>query len=356
MEAQFGDEAFFLRTKYSNKALFMNTKFGDKALFDGAQFGKASFWSAQFGNGTSFRVTKFGNETTFVNLKFRDQLSFCRARFIGETLFQSIPFEQPNTNVIDFTGVVFEKPHQVHMHNMDMNSIALVRTNVQDVNFLDCTWPTIGKRYGVFDEIYYSKLQKSDHKKEQESERFLEPASLEEIEQLYLRLQSNCESNKRYDEAGDFYIGAMEMRRLQIAQNKNWLKRWLRQNVLSLEAWYRNVSFYGERWTRTLLWMLLVVFLFPAIYLLSGFEYPAMNPMNGQYTFLNYDLGRITKPSQLVEDYLKALDVSFHTFTFQRDPHFRLTTIGRFISVFESAISATLLALFLLAIRRRFRR
>jgi hypothetical protein len=220
----------------------------------------------------------------------------------------------------------------------------MVNTDVQNVSFLDCDWPKIGKRLAVFNEVFYSKNQES---------------SLGAIEQLYRRLQLNFENNKLYPVAGDFYIGVMEMRRKQIAQKKNTVWRFMRQNVLSLIAWYRNVSLYGERYTRTLSWILFLLLLFSACYLLAGFNYPETNPpneKNTKYEYINYDLSLNFSVSELTRDFPKALMVSFFALTFQRSSPFNLTIESRIWSIIESILSAMLLTLFLLAIRRRFRR
>ena len=191
--------------------------------------------------------------------------------------------------------MIFEKPNQVRIKNVDLRSFALVRSNVQDADSLDCKWPTIGKRLVIFDEIYYS------NRHDMKSDDFLQRATLGEIEQLYRRLQLNFENHKRYADAGNFYIGAMEMRRKQMAEESNKTWRRLRQNLLSLEAWYRNVSLYGERLARTLIWMVLVIFLFPTFYLLAGFKYSETNSANAQYNRINYDFRGTMSLSQIAK-------------------------------------------------------
>lgn len=361
--AQFGDNANFESTQFGDGALFVGAQFGDGADFEGTKFGdRASFWSAKFGNRASFVAAKFGDGARFgfaqfgdgvdfMDAQFGHQLNFIYARFNGETNFKNIKFEERNSNYVhNFTNVIFERPNKVVIENVDLNSFAFVKTNVQEINFLDCDWPEIGNRLAVFDEIYYSKKNTDD--------KILKKATLGEIEQLYLRLQANFENNKRYAEAGDFYIGAMEMRRKQIAEKSGRIRKWLRQNIFSLIACYRLVSLYGERYTRSLIWMLAVLLLFPIFYLLAGFDYPETNPpsTNTTYENVNYDISFKLNTSQLTRDFSRALFISLHAFTFQRNAAFRLSTASQVVSIIESVLSAILIALFLLAIRRRFRR
>ena len=131
-----------------------------------------------------------------------------------------------------------------------MKYAKLLNTEWDTVEFLGCDWPTIGNRKAVYDEI-------ADKKKE----------NLQSIEQLYNRLQTNFEKARRYSEAGDFYIGAQEMRRFQISRNSNKVWRWFRQNVLSIMALYRLVSLYGERYVRPLCWLAFFLTVFPIFYL-----------------------------------------------------------------------------------------
>jgi hypothetical protein len=344
-KAQFGDKAFFNGAKLEDKVNFWGTKFGNDASFEKAQFGNdASFEKAQFGDKANFWKVQFGDKANFESTKFGNQLSFMDARFKGEIILKDIKFKETNVDKVNnFTNITFERPNQVRIDNVDLNSIALVKTNVQNIDFLNCSWSKIGKRFVVFDEIYHFKNNANKTK-------YLKETTLDELEQLYLRLQSNCENNKRYDDAGKFYISAMEMRRKQIAENsKSKIWRWLRQNLFSLTAWYRIISYYGERWNRTLVWMMLAIFLFPTVYMFTGFDY--------QESTVNYDINIDgTMNLQMMKDYLKAFVISFHILTYQRGDFFTLTIESRVISVIELAISATFLSLLLLAIRRHFHR
>ncbi len=261
------------------------------------------------------------------------------SRFAGEAF---INIEINGT--VNFTNVLFENPNRVLFQKINFEQVALVKANVQDINFLDCTWPRIGNRIAVFDEIYYNNFNEIGNSK------FLPKPTLGEIEQLYRRLQSNFEKNKCPNEAGDFYIGAMEMRRKQLAQDSRPVCKWLRQHIFSTLAWYRYISMYGERYVRTLLWMLFFVFLFfPTLYLVTGFEYPNTIPITPVTVYerihqLNWsNIG-------------KAIEVSVYAFSFQRKAPFLLTRCSHIISIIETIISAILLPLFLLALRRRFRR
>ena len=117
-------------------------------------------------------------------------------------------------------------------------------------------------------------------------------------------------------------------------------------------ALYRRVSLYGESFERTLLHIFVAMLLvFPAFYLLFGFQ----NAVNATGTLVNYDVAWAWDfPPK--ETMLKALVVSIRAFTFQRSMPYTLTRESELISSLESSMSAALLALFLLALKRRFKR
>jgi hypothetical protein len=85
--------------------------------------------------------------------------------------------------------------------------------------------------------------------------------NLGSIKAVYRNLRENYEYRMRYDEAGQFFIREMELKRkyrevpskeedssLEIKQNN-----WFRRNLFSLTGWYYHLSRYGESiWRPTL--------------------------------------------------------------------------------------------------------
>ena len=94
--------------------------------------------------------------------------------------------------------------------------------------------------------------------------------------------------------------------------------------------------------------MLGIIFSFPFLYLLSGFKY--------EKSPINYDLAFKFNIPEFWPDYWKAFDISLYSFTFQKNLPYVLNFCSKKISILESAISATLITLFLLAIKRYFKR
>jgi hypothetical protein len=85
--------------------------------------------------------------------------------------------------------------------------------------------------------------------------------NLGSIKAVYRSLRENYEFRMRYDEAGQFFIREMELKRkyrevlskegedsLEIKENN-----WFRRNLFSLTGWYYHLSRYGESiWRPTL--------------------------------------------------------------------------------------------------------
>jgi len=396
--ASFGQNVSFSKTKFVGETSFRNTRFlgkiscnrthfvgpsfwygrfEDDAFFDNVYFENGSYFgnsrdNTYFGGRTSFRDARFARKIAFENIRFAQVTDFLRADFLGSARFNSVEFSQEaslhlthfleeasflnitHKKTLYLSSMFFEKP--ARFHNIDFNNVLLKKSNLEEVEFLSCTWPIIQNRKAVFDEAEIYDKVKPNRNLEAETTLGLE-AKFVEVGHIYKRLQMNFEKYKSYAEAGDFYVGTMEMRRKIIACKGNMLWRWLRQNLLSLEGWYRNISKYGQSYFRTLIWMSLIFTLFAIFYLLTGFR----NEPNEQQmhpTIINYEISELFRKDirTLSADYTEALVISMFVFTFQRNMPYKLSIESQIISVLEATLSASLLALFLLAIRRKFKR
>ena len=103
--------------------------------------------------------------------------------------------------------------------------------------------------------------------------------NLGSIKAVYRSLRENYEYRMRYDEAGQFFIREMELKRkyrevpsskgeensLEIKQNN-----WFRRNLFSLTGWYYHLSRYGESIWRPTLAGLVIVFLSTLFWLMQS--------------------------------------------------------------------------------------
>jgi len=143
---------------------------------------------------------------------------------------------------------------------------------------------------------------------------------IQDVERIFNDIRRYYEKFGASPAAGDFYVKEMDIRRRRL--KSFWS---LKGNILSL---YSNFSHYGEDPRRTFVW-LIILMLVSALFVYS-------------YSNLSmYD-------SLLFSAYSLLL-------SFKMDEH-KLSTLISFWRLFELVLGTSLITLFLLAIRRRFKR
>ncbi len=173
-----------------------------------------------------------------------------------------------------------------------------------------------------------------------------ENRSFERLEWLYRQLKDNYEKRRDFPQAGEFYYGEMEMKRLS---------RWYRRfTPFSLTTLYWALSGYGERTFRAL-----AVF----VILLIAASFFATVP---RCKFIRADYTTNARQEQLSEttvqaglDYSDALEYSFRELTLvaRESSRFRpASREARLLTLAQNVLGPVQLGMFLLAIRRRFRR
>lgn len=310
-EVEFHDEADFSEAEFDNEADFWKAQFIKKSNFTWAIFNKNVYFNnAIFCDEVDFGMAKFGNEVIFSETQFDKKADFYWSTFKSDCLFMTIKYN--NESFINFRYCKLLKPECVRFHNINLNIFSFLGTDVTEVEFSIEEWAKgDGGRSIVLDE---SKLKDND-------------TTHNAVAQLYRRLRRNYEDNYRFAEAGDFFIGEMEMRRLDInAQFKNKneiLKRIELLPELFILNIYKYFSLYGESYFR------------PAI---LGFIIIISYPM------LMYRLFDVSLPKSdyFLYDYLRTSYTSF----FQMDITYR----G------ERIIGILILGLLFIALKRKFER
>jgi hypothetical protein len=230
------------------------------------------------------------------------------------------------------------------------------------------------------------------------------------VAELYQQLKKNYDDRRDYWTAGDFHYGEMEMKRMATPQ-PNRLSHWFAEEIksflasekqhfvarwakkrgysernfhvfrrewhrhLGLAAWYKYASEYGESYGRPALWLAGFLLLFMLLYPISGLH-PAIRAGGAQpavYDSVSRDAGapelsyhnyilygslqrggeKLSFPALLGDSLMTSVAVA----ALQRDPAYEPSyPWGRALSWFELVLTSTLIALFLLAVRRQFRR
>lgn len=260
----------------------------------------------------------------------------------------------------DFISCIFGEPRNIKFRKVSLEKCQFLETDVSAVQFIDVTWDKKrkliwSKRNAVYDESHPDNLWLI-WKNPKTTEPKYEPPKFQYhlIAQLYRRLQANYINNYRYSEAGDFYIGEQEM----VRKAKGKVGQYLSTNFL-----YKIISYYGESFTLPLFWLAFVLLLLPAVLLYDGINLntAVQNPtvaetVNYEWSWSPGDFLPVNGDSR--RDYWEAFKANFSLIAYSRsDIGKYLPESGtRFIVTIESLIIIALLAFFLLALRRQYKR
>jgi len=347
MGAQFHQGADFEGAQFHGEASFRDAQFHQRAYFGDAQFHQhASFWGAQFHQRAYFGDAQFHQRAYFGDAQFRGEVRFPGTRFSlaaetdfsGSTVGGHLHFVRADfpkgedTGRVLFSDVVMEKDGEVLFEGLDLSRASFLRTDLSRVRFRDVRWATRTERVWAIPWLKAPRQVLFDH---------LEKEEPHLVGELYRQLRLNLEPARQEIEAGDFYIGQMDMRR-QDTEHFHWSYRWLL-------GFYRFVALYGESWQRPLVLYFLLGFAFALVYLLAGFE-GISSPIH--YRPLAFEVPGL----HFLGDYAQALA---HALTaggiLQQDLHL-LSPWAPLVRYANALADIFLLALTVIALRRRFRR
>lgn len=354
--ASFYTAVRFYKARFEQSVLFSETVFNFDAYFSHTRFTKlADFSGAAFNDGAVFKAAAFGSKVDFTRTLFRGAANFEGTSFSSDVLFDRSLFSMaflkrlPNTTdpisesatgqvVADFTGAIFSEPQLVHFRRVNQeypnNAVSGAKPDGFRVRFLDCdvsgvhldavNWHRDGNRMVLEDEIVVSRR------------RILPEERHELVSLTYQQLVTNFEKNGFYELAEDCYIGSMEMKR------RDHLRPPFVRVILTFYRW---ASSYGSNYSRAFAVLIGMVVLTALLLTLPPAGLMLAQPSDAH---------------QLLSG-LRVLPAGlFHAFeiaSFQRDTLYSATTIfGRLVSMTAGILIPAQLALFLLAVRRRFRR
>ena len=395
--ATFSGEAYFESTTFSEEADFHWATFSAKAHFNWATFSEdANFRCATVSGEADFHGTTFLEVADFIDATFSEEANFRWATFSGTTQFYSTHFEKrvdfsfcradkdadvtfDGENLLaenkqmfpegaDFASCAFASPQNIKFRKLSLEKCKFLESDISAVQFIDVKWASMGKRLKrkvIFDaispDLHWLEWQREKEEEETEEDADTEKQESEPpiyqynlIAQIYRRLQTNYVNNYRYSEAGDFYIGEQEM----VRKAKGKIGQYLSTNFL-----YKIISYYGESFMLPLLWLAFILLLFPAGLLLDGIN---LNPtlqdpavvetVNYEWSWSPGDFLPANSDSRC--DYWEAFVVNFSLIAYSRSDigKYLPESHSRFIVTIESLVIIALLAFFLLALRRQYKR
>ncbi|HEY1255014.1 MAG TPA: pentapeptide repeat-containing protein, partial [Terracidiphilus sp.] len=361
----FTQEATFKHVIFEQKAMFFKATFTQNANFSIASFKQdAIFSQTTFTLKADFSVTTFKRNANFERTEFHETVDWSRSRFLDQAEFRHTKFLSIESKVPSavFSLADFSQPGEVVFENVDFSRTLFHNCDVSEVCFNSSVHWTERKGHrglAVFEEeilldpefTYLQKLYGSiDHGA---------------VEQIYHQLQKNYDSRLDYRKANDFHYGEMEMKRLAVPVSRwpRWPRRW-QHRKWNFVALYRWASDYGNSYRKPLWWLLGIVLGTALLFPITGLEWKQPKPGNAvtntivtygevwnqQDTWTNnlWTVGKLIGKSGIT-----AVD----TATFQRNPEYTpVYPWGRILGILETLLTSSLFALFLLAIRRQFRR
>lgn len=362
--ASFAAPVEFGSAKFDGEADFSNAKFRQFANFTSAHFREGYFNLAHFEADASFVGVSFALDAHFNDTIFKRAADFWRASFAAAVYFSETIFREDAELQCGphFSFAQFTKPESVIFYRTYLGQAIFFNCNVSCLTFSSVRWRARpnGKRQ-LFEECGDPRSPTVFAPKDNDPDE----RDYGLIAETYQQLKKNYDNRMDYWTAGDFHYGEMEMKRLH-SPRQNKAIRWLHRN-LGLVAWYRYASEYGESYARPLLALLAVLALFTFLFPLPGLVFTkpdSGSPVQPLFPSLNYGdfaayiqayhgPGWIAVLAFFGHSIMTALSVA----GFQKELIYQPAyPWGRALALLELLLTSTLIALFLLALRRQFRR
>lgn len=313
-------------------ANFNFSNFLDEADFGQSKFiNQVTFKNAIFDNSVGFWKTEFHSHTVFVRTRFREHAVFMTSTFPLSPYY------------IRFMNTHFEKPNLTLFADLNLSGTLFRWTDLTEIKFENVKWPTTPKilsaRRYVADEFYDWRSDSSNYSPNE---------YFDYVQDIYQQLKRNYEERRSYAEAGDFFYGEMECRR-KGNQNSKYLPTWT--NL------YRFSSGYGQRYIRSGLILLFLIMLFSSAHMIFGLQ---PNNSNSKYHQIHYSSKfDFTKTRTYLSDLGATMIYCIEVLTREgeQDRLFKpITMNGEALNVTLSIIVYAQMLLFVLALRRHFKR
>ena len=362
-KAHFGGLAWFGEARFGGDALFREAHFDAAAWFSEAHFGGgAQFDSAHFGGYALFEEAHFGGDVSFDKAHFGGGARFGEAHFDGDTWFHSAHFGGDawfNGGAED--GGAAARREAISLESRPGEADATVTTGT-----LSTSARPAGNsfRYAAFSGAEFHRLVSFANRRFTDTTRFgsatfhrapgFHNAVLHQDTDFidtkfldrsgaaapaYRTLKLAMERLRARDEEGMFYAYEMESRRHQADT----------PGAVKLFSWvYQLGSDYGRSLLRPLLIFAVVTVAFYLLY--TGIGVIAQRPI-WQPGAIQFVIDQVVRPfAVLAGDYASARADRWGVWFVGEWPF-----LARLLATVQSLTSLGLFALFLLALRRRFR-
>ncbi len=354
---EFKQDTYFFEAKFLGNVIFSSATFSGEAYFNYAMFsGEAYFNYATFSGYADFNRATFSVYANFIQATFAGEADFIIATFSGEANFMRCHLTKTARvvfskelrgkpmfgKVADFGELQIDDGAQLMFNHIGLENCSFLRTDVTKLKFTAVKWP----RRRLFRWSPWFRQAVAD-------ELSPDQKNWELVGDIYRGLQDYYHEHNRYADAGDFYAAEQDVNRKTNRGRLYLVANWL----------YKSVSLYGQSYMLPLLWLAFFLLLFPAIFLWGGIGAPATahgtqsvaGPVS--YTFSPNPADCFLFQS-VSGDYWTCFfnNVSFLTFNRAKLSARLLYPYQDALAGLEIVIMVALIAFFLLALRRQFKR
>ena len=359
-KAEFEQDATWAGASFAGATDFDETKFSQKAYFPDTSFaGDADFSYASFVQGSNFGDAVFSANVNYTRTGFSGTTQWQGCKFLGGAQFRStgfVPRAVDGPSAV-FALVLFAKPKEVIFDDVELSRVLFHDCDVSEVRFSpSARW---GERRNHVGAMIYEELIELNSTFGKRMMRG-EARDYRAVAKIYQQLKKNYDASLDYWTADQFHYGEMEMKRLAVAADGPLygFRKWFLPRF-GLVAWYRYASDYGNSYVKPLVWMVVLLVAFAVMYPLPGVGL-VRSGVIGTETYANVWQARLTAGKNVGMELelvgrglLAAIDVA----GFQKSPEYSPAyPWGRVEGIVETVLTSTLFGLFLLAIRRQFRR
>ena len=365
-------QADFSRSRFRRRGWFLGAKFLGPADFSNARFLEGDFSETCFAEDLCFKRAHFhselkleaaqiGDRADFEGARICGNASFKRAQFAGRVNFEGTHFRHDGSlrSGPVFMQTEFARPEEVHFYKTNLGHALFYNCDISRVDFSSVEWRKRSNgncmlfEEGVpLEKPHGTELKTTDGSRDYGL-----------IAQIYQQLKKNYDTQLDYWTADHFHYGEMEMQRRALPNTGRLLG--LRQRlhpIVGLAAFYRYASDYGNNYWKPAAWMFATLLLFTILFPLLGLQGPnadlkgAGSPLTygSAWPSLSSGHDKFWAETKLLG---KSMITALDTATFQRNSEYTPAyPQGRIAAILEMLLTSTLFALFLLAIRRQFRR
>lgn len=254
-----------------------------------------------------------------------------------------------NPPALLFQNINFSQMKSASLINANLEKARFTFSKIDEIYFLNPRWADDEKNYDcIYDELSPSK-----------------DVEIEEVLRLYTQLKQNYESNRDFILAGHWFYKELNIRK-KIHQNeklKTFKQKFLNNMVILAIDIYYKISSYGQNFVKPLALLVFFLILFSPLYMIGGFTYNKV-PISFELDFTNirnfgycyYVEYNIFTETNFLSNLFSSFLYSCSTLFLNLNRNFESASkITNLFQIAHYLINITIVPLFFLALRRRFR-